>query len=338
MVRERASALPNSPACRIIAVLDDGHDGDPDQARRLIDAAREAGANGVKFKKQNIFWSAASQATDHPGRSRGYCSQGPLESPELTVEALTRLCEHAKDLDVVLAPYDMDAYQQLRGMPFAAWKVDSALAIHLPLLERLGVSEKPILASVGGCTHSEVVEMLGLLGNEVTLIHSLCMYPFTAGVLDVVHVVALRRFERSIGYADNSHDISLSLMAVALGATTIEKPLRLRHATVGRDGEIGITPLDFGELVRRIRALERILNEKSLRNPAPSEMDHIQWARVSIVAACSIPRGTKITRAMLALKPPALGLSPRFLGFLEGRPALYDISKDEFLTFGMVEL
>lgn len=328
-------------SCRIIGAVDGNHNGDPDLARRLVDAVRDAGADGVKFQKRTVSLSAVRQVLDCPAalyNSLGSTYRKALEHLDMPIEVLARLCEHARGLEVLVAPYDLEAYRQFDGMPFTAWKVDPPLAIHLPLLHALGTSGRPVVASVAGCTPREVEEMLGLLPADVTLIHALRMYPFAAGILDVAHLVALRRFGRPVGYADNSLDISLSLMGVALGARMIEKPLTLDRTMAGPDHSTSLIPQELGELVRKVRALEAVLDSGTLRDPSPAEIDDLEWGRVSIVAARSIPRGARITRELLTLKPPARGLSPRFLTFLEGRRALYDIPEDEFLTFGMVEL
>lgn len=327
--------------CRIIAALDSNHNGDSDLARRFIDAARKAGADGVKLQKRTASLAAVRQVLDRPlarYNSLGSTYREALERVDLSIEVLVKLCEHAKGLEVLIAPYDLEAYRQLDGVPFTAWKVDSPLAVHLPLLHALRESERPMVASVAGCTQREVEEMLGLLVSDVTLVHTLYMYPFTGGILDVAHLVALRRFGCSVGYADNSLDLSLSLIAVALGATLIEKPLTLDRTMAGPDHATSLIPQEFSELVQKVRALEVLLRSETFRNPLPAEMDDLEWSRVSIVAARPIPQGTKITREMLTLKPPCRGLSPGFLRLLEGRRALYDIPEDEFLTFGKVEL
>lgn len=336
-----AESSASHPPCRIIAAVDGNHNGDPDLARRLIDAARDAGANGVKFQKRTVSHSAVRQVLDRSAAP--YSSLGPtyrkaLERMDLPVEVLTRLCEHAKGLEVLLAPYDLEAYRQLKGLPFTAWKVDSPLATHLPLLHALGESGQPVVVSIAGCTQREVEEVLKLLTGQVTFVHTLYMPSLTAGILDVAHLVALRRLGRPVGYADNSLDVSLSLVAVALGVTMVEKPFTIDRTMVGPDHATGLIPKEFGDLVRKVRELEAILESETLRDPSPVEMDEVEWGRVSIVAACPIPRGARITREMLTLKPPFRGLSPGFLAFLEGRRALYDIPEDDFLTFGMVEL
>lgn len=332
----------NAPGpCRIIAALENNHNGDPDVARRLVDAAREAGADGIKFQKRTVGLAGVRQVLDHPAArysALGATYRKALERLDMPVEVLARLCADARGLDVVLAPYDLEACGQLSGILFSAWKVDPALALHGPLLRALAASARAVVAGVAGCTRREIEDMLGILAGDVTLVHTVAAPSPGARILDVAHLVALAGFGHPVGYADNSLDLSPALMAVALGARFLEKPLTLDRTLSGPDHATSLTPPEFAELVRRVRALEAVLGAPVLRDPAPAEMDELEWSRVSIVAAKPIPRGVPITPDMLTLKPPGRGLGSRFLAVLEGRRALYDIAEDEFVTFGMVEL
>jgi N-acetylneuraminate synthase/N,N'-diacetyllegionaminate synthase len=341
VVNERAGDESLGP-CRIVASIDGNHNGDPDLARRLIDAAREAGADGVKFQKRTVALSAVRQVLEHPSdrfRTLGSTYGKALERIDFPVEVLARLCEHAQGMGLLMAPQDVEACVQLSGLSFSAWQVDSPFAVHLPLLETLERSGRPVVVSIGGCTEREVGEVVRCFARRpLTLVHTLHTRPFAGGIVDVASLVALRRFGCSIGYADHCLDLSLSLAAVALGATLIEKPLTLDRAFPGPEHAGSLRPHELGELVSQVRRLEAVLGAGLFRDPSPEEMDNLEWGRVSIVAACPIPRGTRIRREMLTLKAPFRGLSPEFLGVLEGRRALYDIGEDEFLTFGMVEL
>jgi N-acetylneuraminate synthase/N,N'-diacetyllegionaminate synthase len=192
---------------------------------------------------------------------------------------------------------------------------------------------------VAGCSAREIAGLVDIVGARLTLLHEVAApAPGASGVLDVAPLASLARFGRTVGYADGSLDQSPALMAVALGATVIEKRLTLDRTAAGPDHKHSLLPGELAELVARVRELEARLGAGRLPETAPDVLDELEWRRVSIVAACPIARGTTITGDMLALKAPARGLSPRFLGAVVGRPALYDIAEDEFITFGMVAL
>jgi N,N'-diacetyllegionaminate synthase len=325
--------------CRIIAAIDANHNGDADVARRLIDAAREAGADGIKLQKRTVGLAAVRQVLDRPAAR--YAALGPtyrkaLERVDLPVEVLADLCEHAAGLDVLLAPGDLEAWRQLAPLPFGAVKLDTALVSHHLVLEAVAASSRQVVAGVAGATRSELDDLLRVVPGDLVLMHTLLRSAPT--VIDVSHLVALRRFGRPVGHADSSLDEASSLTAVALGAVMVEKPLTLDRAQAGPDHAASLTPAELAALVRAVRALEAVTASEWLLDATPEEMDELEWARPSIVAARAIPRGAEITAAMLTLKPPAWGLSPRVQPLIVGRRALYDIAEDEFLTFGVIEL
>jgi N-acetylneuraminate synthase/N,N'-diacetyllegionaminate synthase len=323
--------------CRIIAAIDVNHNGDADVARRLIDAARETGADGVKLQKRTVALAAVRQVLDRPAPR--YAGLGPtyrkaLERVDLPVEVLGDLCEHAAGLDVLVAPGDLDAWRQLEPLPFTAVKVDPALVTHLPLLEAVGESGRSVIVGVAGSTPAELEEFLRFVPSDVVLMHTV---PRRApSVLDVSHLVALRRLGRRVGHADGSLAPDSSLTAVALGATMIEKALTLDRSQPGPDHATSLVPDELAALIRGVRALEAVAASDLPVDSTPHEMDELEWARPSIVAACPIPRGTVITPGIVALKPPAWGLSPRLLPLIVGHRALYDIAEDDFITFGLV--
>jgi sialic acid synthase SpsE len=324
---------------KVIAAINLNHNGDADTARRLIDAARAAGADGVKLQKRTVGCAAVRGVLERPAvrwAGLGPSYRKALERVDLPAEVIASLRDAAGDLDFHLAPFDLEAFGQLQGIPAVTWKIESPLVVHDPLLEAVAAQIAPTVASVAGCTEAEIAAILVRLDGDATLMHSLCMSPFTGTVLDVLRLHALEVFRRPLGYADTSLDPALALTAAALGATIIEKPLTLDRSLPGPDHAQSLLPSEFAGLVARVRELDA--NAGTLRVPLLDEMDEIESDRPSIVAARAIPRGAKLTKEMLTLKPPAHGLSPRFLGFLLGRRVLYDIAEDDFLTFGMVEL
>lgn len=327
---------------RILASLEGNHQGDVELLRRLVEAARAAGANGVILRKQTASQAAVRQVLDRPAagyRSLGIAYRQALEKLELPLEKWARLCAEIRSqgLDLIVAPYDLPALEQVRELPVGGWKVNAPLATHLPLLEAMGALRQPILASLSGCTEREVTDLLERLPPELTLVHDLTMCDSSIDFDDVGYLAALRPFGRTLGYADRSPEAAWSLLAVTLGAAVLEKPLLLERLSNGVDPAVGLTPQEFSTFVRRIRAFESVLDSGALRNPRPAEMDRLDWERVSIVAARPIPKGTLLTREMLAFKPPFRALSPASASFLEGRRVLYDIPADAFLTLGMVE-
>jgi sialic acid synthase SpsE len=328
--------------CRIVVAIDSNHNGDPDVAGRLIEAARAAGADGIKLEKRTVAQAAVRQVLDRPAAAYatlGATYRKALERVDLPVEVIARLCGGAGPMETWIAPHDEEACRALTSVPFTAWKLEAAVAVHLPVVEALGRCTRPVIAAVAGCTEREVRTLVETVGGRLTLLHVIAAPSEGAGgVLEVAALASLAHFGHPVGYADASLDHAPALMAVALGAAVIEKRLTLDRTAAGPHHRVSLLPGELAELVARVRELETRLGAPRVSEPSPDALDDLEWHRVSIVAAQPITRGTTISRDMLALKPPSRGLSARFLGAVVGRRALYDIAEDEFVTFGMVDL
>lgn len=330
-------------SCTIIAAIDVNHNGDLDLAKRLIDSACQAKADAVKFQKRTIGMSGVRQLLDRPFKK--YPSLGSVyreirERLELSAEALARLREYSSSaIDFIIAPYDLFALREIQEIPLAATKIDSSCAINLPLLDEIGKAGGKVVAATGGCSPGEITDLVEILGKcDLTLVHSLHMHPFVGTISDVHYLEWLKRFGRPVGYSDNEPGFNLCLVGLALGAKVIEKPLTLDRGMEGPHHMSSLTPPELERLVKSIRTIEQELLDGVSRRLYPVEMDGLEGERPSIVAACPIPKGTRISRDMLALKPPGRGLSPKFIPFLVGKQVIYDVDEDEFITFGVIDL
>ena len=317
----------------MIAALDARAVSDVEIACQLIREARDAGADGIKIIRRTSA-SPAAEAGRFGAPDGAF--RAPLHDPQVSIDAFVQLLDGATDVTILVAPYDVDAARQLMHARFGGWKIDPPMLTHLPLLEELVRDGRPIVAGVAGCTRTELDEAAACLPAKSVLVHTLPAQN-GADVLDIAHLVALRRYGHPIGYADGSADISAALIAVALGASLVEKPFILNHVE-GPARDTGLTARAFRAFVEQVRRLEDVLTGGGTRDPLPEELDLIEQDRVSIVASRSIPRGTTLSRDMLAFKAPGSGLSPRFLPVIEGQRTLYDIPEGAFLTFGVIEL
>ena len=327
--------------CYLIAAIDGNHNGDFDQARRLIDAARQAGADAVKFQKRTVEWAAVRQVLDQ--RCPRYGSLGPtyreaLRKLEFTPEQLLALSGHAGPaLGFIVAPYDVPALEALRGLPFSAVQIDAPNVVHVPLLEALRQIDLPIYACTGGCSAKEVRTLVRILQDKpLTLLFSSHAVQPDAMLVDLRTITLLRHFGRPVGYSGHAPDVRMGCVARVLGAEDIEKRLTLSRALEGPHHASSLTPVEFAELVEAIRAIDRELEDPVPRCRHLAEIDLLQEERPSLVASRPIPKGTVITREMLALKPPMRGLGPHLIDYVVGKKALYDLDCDDFITFGVI--
>lgn len=328
--------------CRVVAAIDGNHNGDPDVASRLIEAARAAGADAVKLEKRTVAQTAVRQVLDRPAAqyaALGTTYRKALERVDLPVEVLARLTRGAAPMETWIAAHDEESCGALKDVPFAAWKLEAPVAVHVPLLGALARDARPVVAAVAGCTEREVRGLVEAVGPRLTLLHAVTSPASGAsGVLEVAGLASLAHFGCPVGYTDAALDAAPALMAVALGATVIEKRLTLDRTAAGPHHRSSLLPGELAELVTRVRELESRLGAARVPEPSPDALDDLEWHRVSIVATRPIAKGTAITPDMLALRAPSRGLSARFFDAVVGRRALYDIAEDDFITFGMVDL
>jgi sialic acid synthase SpsE len=296
--------------CRIVAALDPGLCPDAAAAACTLRRALAAGADGVTLT------------------ARGNSSP--------RVEQLEWFAGAADGLDVVVAPYDLAVVRRLAALRFWGWKVEAPVLTHLPLLDEVAADGRPVTAAVAGCTPRELEDALARLPAGTTLLHTV-RNAGAIGVCDVAHVSALRQYHRPVGYADNGLDPGPALVAVALGAEVVEKPLTLDPAAYAARDRACLLPHEFRSFVDQVRQLEAVLGGHGARDPQPEELDAIDQDRVSIVAARPIPRGTAIERDMLTFQAPGAGLPPRFVPLVEGHRVLYDIPEGALVTLGLIE-
>jgi N-acetylneuraminate synthase/N,N'-diacetyllegionaminate synthase len=145
-----------------------------------------------------------------------------------------------------------------------------------------------------------------------------------------------RAFGTLVGLSDHSLGIHISVAAPAVGACVIEKHYTLSRSLKGPDHPFAIEPAELRELVRQVREVEAALGDGRKLGPAPDELEMHQKARRSLVAACAIPKGTRVERDMVTIKRPGFGIKPKFLQVVVGRTARQDIGADDVITWEMI--
>lgn len=332
--------------CFIIAELGVNHNGEKDLARKMIEMAARAGASAVKFQSFR-----AEEFVGDPDLEYEYLSQGQViretqlqmfRRLELPSAWLGELFKHARELGLVpfSTPADAEAVDLLESLDVGVYKIGSDDLTNLPLLEYVARKGRPVILSTGMATLTDVEEAIATLtacGNDqIALLHCVSLYPAPPEELHLRRILTLRQaFQRPVGFSDHTAGIAAATAAVALGAVAVEKHITLDHNLPGPDHHFSADPAELGALVASIRAAERALGSPVLA-PSPKELEMRQTCRRSVTAAVAIPRGTRISREMLALKRPGAGLPPKFLPMLVGRVAKADIRANEQLSWEMV--
>jgi len=332
--------------CFIIAEAGVNHNGDIDTARRLIDAAANAGVDAVKFQTFSANRLVTRQATKAAYQRE---TAGTKESQyemlkrlELSLSDHQTLLAHAQNHEIVFlsTPFDPISADLLVKLDIPAIKIGSGEITNLPLLTHVARYGKPIILSTGMAILGEVEEAVRAIQTQsnppLVLLHCVSTYPTDPAdvnlrAMDTMH----QAFGLPIGYSDHTLGISIPLAAVALGACVIEKHFTLDRTLLGPDHRASLEPTELHTLVKSIRAVEAALGD-GIKRPASSEADTARVARKSIVSQIDIPIGAEITIDMLTIKRPGIGIQPRHLQRIVGRTANVAIPADTVIQWEMI--
>jgi N-acetylneuraminate synthase/N,N'-diacetyllegionaminate synthase len=331
----------------LIAEIGVNHNGDLDLARRMVLAARDAGADCAKFqtfRAERVATAVAPKARYQLRSTSSAESQiEMLRSLELAEEnhrELLRLCEEV-GLTFLSTPYSLADLDFLVALGVPALKIASALLVEPDMMQAAARSGLPVIASTGMATLAEVDEAVTAFrsagGRHIVLLQCTTDYP--APVADVnLRAMCLMReaFGVPVGYSDHTPGIAAAVAAVALGACVIEKHFTIDKGLPGPDQATSSEPPEFRALAEAARDAWLALGS-GRKEPAPAERPNIVGMRRSLVAATDIAAGTTIGREALAVKRPATGIAPREADRVVGTRARVDIPADTVLAWWMLE-
>ena len=310
----------------IIAEAGVNHNGDVELGFRLIDVAKEAGADAVKFQTFKSEEIAAAEAPMAEYQKENLAieesQQAMLKKLELKAEDYHRLLQHCNEVGItfISTPFDRSSVDLLVAMDVPAIKVSSGDLTDLPLLEHLGRQNKPVILSTGMGNLSEIEEALAALATrDLALLHCVSDYPAPLETINLRAIETMRSaFALPIGYSDHTLGSEASLGAIAMGACIIEKHLTLDSKDEGPDHAASMEPDAFRDFVTAIRNLEVCLGD-GVKRPRGNEPETAKVVRKSLAAARDLAPGEPLTEISLTSKRPGTGIPPRERPQLIGR-------------------
>jgi N,N'-diacetyllegionaminate synthase len=327
----------------IIAEAGVNHNGDLQMARRLVDAAAEAGADFVKFqtfKADRLVTRQAAKADYQRQLTADDESQYEMiRRLELTPEMHVDLIAHcaSQGIRFLSTGFDIESLDLLAGFDMPIFKVPSGEITNLPYLQHMGRLGKPVILSTGMADMAEIraaleaLEEAGTPRQAITVLHCNTEYPTPMRDVNLRAMLSIRdAFGVQVGYSDHTAGIEVSLAAVALGATVIEKHFTLDRQLPGPDHQASLEPDELKALVTGIRNIEQALGD-GVKRPSVSEAKNIAIVRKSLVAVRSIREGEPFTQENLGVKRPGTGVSPMRLDEVLGRFAKRDFQPDELI-------
>lgn len=329
----------------IIAEAGVNHNGSIEMAKKLVNAAKEAGADAVKFqtfKTKNLVTKNAEKAEYQIKNSGEESQYEMIKRLELSDSEFEEIAKYAGDKGIIFlsSPFDTESVDLLDEMNIPAFKIASGEITNFPLLKHIAKKHRPVILSTGMSTIGEVEEALNLIekyNDDIVLMHCLTNYPAKKEDANLKVIKTLEyAFKRPVGFSDHTSGIEMSVAAVAMGSCVIEKHFTIDKNLPGPDHKASLEPQELSEMVKAIRNVEKGLGN-GIKKPTNDEIKIKKLVRKSIVAEKDIPKGSILTEEMLTIKRPGTGIEPKYLDELVGRELVEDVKKDDLLKWNQLK-
>ena len=327
----------------IIAEAGVNHNGSVEMAMRLIEKAKEAGADYVKFQTGN------GNVVSKYAQKANYQKVNTNNSNETQAEMLKKIRLKFKDfillkeycdevgIKLLSTPFDFDSIDFLATIAMDYMKIPSGEITNYPYLVRIAQIGLPIIMSTGMCTLGEIESALTILEENgverknIILLHCNTEYPTPFEDVNLRAMLSIGNcFGVDYGYSDHTKGIEVPIAAVALGAKVIEKHFTLDRNLKGPDHIASLEPDELKRMVDNIRNIEKALGS-SVKKVSKSEYKNISVARKSIIASKDIKKGELFTVENITTKRPGNGVSPMLWNEVLGLIAKRDFSEDELI-------
>lgn len=327
----------------IIAEAGVNHNGSIEIAKNLIDIAKDANVDAIKFQTfiaESIVSKNAQKAEYQKSTTGNEGTQFEMiKKLELSFNQFIELNNYCKKREILFlsTPFDLASINFLESLDLSIFKIPSGEITNYPYLRTIAKIGKPVVMSTGMSTLNEieqamqVLESNGLLRNQISLLHCNTEYPTPYRDVNLLAIHALQKhFGVEVGYSDHTQGIEVSIAAVALGAKIIEKHFTLDKNMAGPDHQASLNPLELNEMVSAIRNIEIAMGDGEKR-PSESEIKNKIIARKSIVASCNIKKGMVFTEENITTKRPGNGISPMLWEKIIGETAKKDYVADDMI-------
>lgn len=327
---------------KIIAEAGVNHNGSLETAKKMVDAAVEAGADYIKFQTfhAHSLVTALCEAANYQKENAGEENQQDmLKNLELSFENFKELKEYCdkKGIGFLSTAFDEDSIDFIASLNPDYMKVPSGELTDLPFLRKMASTGIPVIMSTGMATPEEIAKALkpfqkaGYKSEDIILLHCTTQYPTP---MEDVNLRAMQtvsgNFGHPSGYSDHTLGIEVPIAAATLGAEVVEKHFTLDRNMEGPDHKASLEPDELAAMVKAMRNITKALGH-GMKEVKESEKQNIIAARRSIVAKRFIPKGHVITEEDICTKRPATGLSPMLWDKVIGSKAMRDFEPDELI-------
>ena len=329
----------------IIAEAGVNHNGSFSLAKKLVDAAKNCGADVVKFqtfKSNNLVTPYTKKALYQNSNVKDNESQlDMLRKLELSFDQqidLKNYCNE-KNIEFLSTAFDLESLDLIGKMNLKRLKIPSGEITNLPYLRKIGSLGKPIILSTGMSNMQEIrnainqLQLVGTSRKDISILHCTSEYPAPLFDVNLKAMSSIKKeFKVNVGYSDHTLGVEVSFAAVSLGAQIIEKHITLDKNLFGPDHKASLEPQEFRNLVEGIRNISIALGkeEKKITN---SELKNLKIVRKSIVAKKDIKKGELYTKENLTTKRPGSGICPMKWDEIIGKVSNKDYNSDDLIEF-----
>jgi N-acetylneuraminate synthase len=329
----------------IVAEAGVNHNGKIELAYKLIDAAKESGADAVKFqtfipeKTVSRFANKADYQKVTTDKKESQLDM--VKKLALSFDAHKKLLAYCDDKKIkfLSSPFDLESIDFLYKLGLDIFKIPSGEIINIPYLKKIGSLNRKLIMSTGMANLGEVEYAIDVLANSGTkreniiILHCTSNYPCPYEEVNLKAMLTLKEaFKLPVGYSDHTLGIEIPIAAVALGATVIEKHFTVDKNLPGPDHKASIEPHELKVMVSAIRNIEKALGN-GIKKPNKSEIEIMKAARKSLVAARDIKSGEILKESDIDIKRPGTGIPLKFKELVIGMRVTKDIKKDELLKW-----
>ena len=335
----------------IIAEAGVNHNGDINVAKKLIDAAVDAGVDYVKFqtfKADSLVSKSAKKAeyqsvNINDGDDSQYAMLKNLElSHEDHLQLMTYCSE--KNIKFFSTAFDVEGVNYLNNLGLSFFKIPSGEITNYPYLKAVALCAKPVLMSTGMCSEKDIENALevlikfGLRKEMISILHCNTEYPTPMKDVNLKAMLSIKaKFDTQIGYSDHTLGIEVPIAAVALGAKIIEKHFTLDKTLPGPDHVASLEPHELKEMVLAIRNIELATSGDGEKVPSESETKNIAIARKSIHLNKNLVKGHILTDDDLISLRPGDGISPMDWEKVIGKKLIEDKIEFDKLSFSDIQ-
>ena len=333
----------------IIAEAGVNHNGNMDTAIKLIDMAKKAGADAIKFqtfKSERLVTRSTPKAKYQKANTGSGESQlEMLKRLELTSDNFKRLFSYCRKKNIIFmsTPFDEKSADMLDRLGMGFFKIPSGEITNKPLIQHIAGKNKPVILSTGMSYLSEVEKAVRWIyeiwnksgfNQQLTLLHCVSDYPAHAADINLYAMNTLKTaFGLSVGYSDHTLGIEVPIAAVAIGAKVIEKHFTLDKNMKGPDHKASLEPDELKAMVKAIRNVEKAMGD-GIKRPTEKEDETRIIARRSLVAKRDLKKGDVINSGDIIIKRPGSGILPDVKETIRGIKASKNIIADSVIKWG----